>query len=107
MLLLTILYNRMMDSGETAQAAPKGKRRTLRQKNRILDETLESDSTDEAKSFRYKDRAHEHYLFVRFFDIRVMDTGHVCIRASFKKARGTNREVVWFRRRKQGIWMCL
>ena len=67
MLLLTILYNRMMDSGETAQAAPKGKRRTLRQKNRILDETLESDSTDEAKSFRYKDRAHEHYLFVRFF----------------------------------------
>ena len=54
-----------MDSGETAQAAPKGKRRTLRQKNRILDETLESDSTDEAKSFRYKDRAHEHYLFVR------------------------------------------
>ena len=49
----------MMDSGETAQAAPKGKRRTLRQKNRILDETLESDSTDEAKSFRYKDRAHE------------------------------------------------
>ena len=61
------LYNRMMDSGETAQAAPKGKRRTLRQKNRILDETLESDSTDEAKSFRYKDRAHEHFLFVRFF----------------------------------------
>ena len=56
----------MMDSGETAQAAPKGKRRTLRQKNRILDETLESDSTDEAKSFRYKDRAHEHYLFVRY-----------------------------------------
>ena len=68
MLLLTILYNRMMDSGETAQAAPKGKRRTLRQKNRILDETLESDSTDEAKSFRYKDRA------------------HVCIRVSFKKS---------------------
>ena len=61
------LYNRMMDSGETAQAAPKGKRSTLRQKNRILDETLESDSTDEAKSFRYKDRAHEHFLFVRFF----------------------------------------
>ena len=59
----------MMDSGETAQAAPKGKRRTLRQKNRILDETLESDSTDEAKSFRYKDRAHEHvYLFMRFFN---------------------------------------
>ena len=57
----------MMDSGETAQAAPKGKRRTLRQKNRILDETLESDSTDEAKSFRYKDIAHEHFLFVRFF----------------------------------------
>ncbi len=66
MLLLINLYNRMMDSGETAQAAPKGKRRTLRQKNRILDETLESDSTDEAKSFRYKDRAHEHFLFVRF-----------------------------------------
>ena len=64
MLLLINLYNRMMDSGETAQAAPKGKRRTLRQKNRILDETLESDSTDEAKSFRYKDRAHEHF-FVR------------------------------------------
>ena len=59
----------MMDSGETAQAAPKGKRRTLRQKNRILDETLESDSTDEAKSFRSKDRAHEHvYLFMRFFN---------------------------------------
>ena len=68
-------------SGETAQAAPKGKRRTLRQKNRILDETLESDSTDEAKSFRYKDRAHEHFLFVRFFDIRAMDTGHVYIRS--------------------------
>ena len=33
----------MIDSGETAQdAAPKGKRRTLRQKDRILDDTLES-----------------------------------------------------------------
>ena len=42
MILLTILYNRMMDSGETAQAAPKGKRRTLRQKDRIPDDTLES-----------------------------------------------------------------
>ena len=32
----------MMDSGETAQAAPKGKRKTLRQKDRIPDDTLES-----------------------------------------------------------------
>lgn len=78
MLLLINLYNRMMDSGETAQAAPKGKRRTLRQKNRILDETLESDSTDEAKSFRYKDRAHEHYLFVRFFCVTVKINHLLC-----------------------------
>ena len=71
MLLLINLYNRMMDSGETAQAAPKGKRRTLRQKNRILDETLESDSTDEAKSFRYKDRAHEHFFVRALFVVRL------------------------------------
>ena len=97
----------MMDSGETAQAAPKGKRRTLRQKNRILDETLESDSTDEAKSFRYKDRAHEHYLFVLFLISGSWIQGMCVYGLPSKKARGTNREVVWFRRRKQGIWMCL
>ena len=57
----------MMDSGETAQAAPKGKRRTLRQKNRILDETLESDSTDEAKSFRSKRQSAWTCLFVHAF----------------------------------------
>ena len=94
MLLLTILYNWMMDSGETAQAAPKGKRRTLRQKNRILDETLESDSTDEAKSFRYKDRAHEQ-IFVRAL---FLISGPRMYPADFKKAHGTKGEVVWFRR---------
>ena len=94
MLLLTILYNRMMDSGETAQAAPKGKRRTLRQKNRILDETLESDSTDEAKSFRYKDRAHEQ-IFVRAL---FLISGPRMYPADSKKAHGTKGEVVWFRR---------
>ena len=98
----------MMDSGETAQAAPKGKRRTLRQKNRILDETLESDSTDEAKSFRYKDRAHEQIFVRALFLISGSWIQGMCVYGPpSKKARGTNREVVWFRRRKQGIWMCL
>lgn len=93
----------MMDSGETAQAAPKGKRRTLRQKNRILDETLESDSTDEAKSFRYKDRAHEHFFVRALFLISGPWTQGMYISGPvLKKAHGTNGEVVWFRRQKQG-----
>lgn len=40
----TTAYHRMMDSGENAKhASPKGKRRTLRQKDRIPDDTLESE----------------------------------------------------------------
>lgn len=67
MLLLTILYNRMMDSGETAQAAPKGKRRTLRQKNRILDETLEAIAPTKPNLSGTKTERMNKFLFVRFF----------------------------------------
>ena len=60
----------MIDSGETAQdAAPKGKRKTLRQKDRILDDTLESnDAPTKPNLSGQKDRAHGHvYLFMHFF----------------------------------------
>ena len=52
---------------------PKGKRKTLRQKDQIPDETLESESTDEAipawrgESFRLKTERIEEKSFVRSF----------------------------------------
>ena len=85
----------MMDSGETAKAAPKGKRRTLRQKNRILDETLESDSTDEAKSFRYKDRAHEHF-FVRALFLMSGPWIGACIQTGHLQKKRTVQPGRWY-----------
>ena len=62
-------------------------RKTLRQKDQIPYETLESDDAPTKPNLSGPKTERMNIICsCAFFDIRVMDTGHVCIRASFKKS---------------------
>ena len=100
-----------MDSGETAQAAPKGKRKTLRQKDRIPDDTLESDEAPTKPNLSGPKTERMNIICsCAFFDIRTADvSGGLQKSARYERGGGMVSEAetghmdVFVMK---GIWIC-